>query len=376
MIQKAKRFDTIADPTVMNLLKLTQKPDIISFSGGTPAPKTFATQLAKEAIADLDMDLQYSPTSGTPDMREAVATWLSKKWGVEITPDHVLITTGSQQGLDIVARTYVNDGETILVEDPTYFVALYAFSAYEPSYQEYTIEDLPAETDAKLMYVIPTFQNPTGYTLTSEERSEIVAYANKHDVMLIEDDPYGELWFEEEPPKPLYLEAPEKTVYMTSMSKIAGPAFRLGIMVADPEIIESFTRVKQGMDLCTSRWLQDIAAHMFNNPKYADHLAMTRDHYAGQAKKMLSALEEHMPESVSWDEPKGGMFIWLTVDEKIDTQELYEKALEKDVAFVPGYIFRPSMGKSNQLRLAFAIATDEQIEEGVKRLAEVINDYK
>lgn len=370
----AKRHHHIADPTVLKLLKLTENPQIISFSGGTPAPNTFATDLVKEAVDSFDSNLQYSPAPGTKFMRETMANWLSKRWNTPLTPDHILITTGSQQALDLVARTYIDPSDTIMLEDPTYFVALYAFNAYQPRYQIINIGELDKpEQSAKLMYLIPTFNNPTGDTLNKNQREIVADYATTNNLIIVEDDPYSELYFEGKPPLPIYTHAPKNTIYITSVSKTIGPALRLGIVVAQPEIIHQLSLTKTGMDLCTSGWLQQIASHIFNHPQLETHLATTRKYYAVQAKHILQTLQTHMPDSVTWTHPQGGLFIWTTLPESIDTSQLYQQAIANNVAFVPGYIFSPNQKSSNSLRLTFAAASPDKITTGIKSLATVIN---
>jgi len=256
MIQTSKRFSSIADPTVMETLKLTQKKGVISFAGGTPSPHTFATTLLKQALVSCKIDLQYSPAQGLLKLRQTIANKFSAKWSMPITPDQVLIASGSQQALDLVARTYLDMDDTVLIQNPTYFVALYAFNAYMPKYAIVNIDKPNAWPGAKLLYLIPTFQNPTGETISEKARAQIAKRIILDNTILVEDDPYSQLYFNKKPPKAIATMAPKNTIYITSVSKTLGPAMRLGIIIAKPEIITHLARVRTGMDLCTSGWIQ------------------------------------------------------------------------------------------------------------------------
>jgi 2-aminoadipate transaminase len=352
----AKRFKTIADPTVMELLKHTEKPEIISFAGGTPAPEALPIQLIKQAMAEVNPNLQYSPTQGLKSLRETLAKIYSVK------PENILITSGSQQALDLIARVFIDPGDKIYVTNPTYFVALYAFNSYGAKYTQ----NLKL---AKMAYVIPNFANPSGETMTSSARQKLLESGK----LVVEDDPYGQLYFDNKPPKSIYSLNSDNTIYVTSLSKIVGPALRIGVVVAKPEIIEKLTRAKTGMDLCTSGLTQQIANYVLNHQSYPKYLERARKYYAQKCQRMLEALKKYMPKNVSWTIPSGGMFIWVTLPKKIDTKILYQKAIKNGVAFVPGYIFHPKGGKSNSLRLSFSLPSIKQINQGVKKLAHLIS---
>jgi 2-aminoadipate transaminase len=352
------RFLKVANPTVMNLLKLTEKPDIISFSGGTPSPEALPLNILREALKTIDPNPQYSPTQGIKPLRETIAKMYN------VTPENILITSGSQQALDLVGRTFVNPGDRMYVTDPTYFVALYAFNAYQPVYTSNIDE-------SSIAYVIPNFANPSGETIDLISRKQF-AESGK---LIVEDDPYGQLYFSEKPPQSIYSLNPENTIYLTSLSKIVGPALRIGIVLANPEIIEALTRVKTGMDLCTSGMVQQIANYVLSHPDYPNYLDAARNYYKNKCHVMLDCLQKYMPKEVSWTTPSGGMFIWVTLPHHIDTSELYHKALEEKIAFVPGYIFRPSGQRSSCLRLSYALPTPEQINTGIEKLAKLINFY-
>lgn len=347
-----------SDPTVMELLKHTEQPSLISFAGGTPNPEALPLTLIKEAMQNIDPNPQYTPTQGIKSLRETLAKMLSVK------PENILITSGSQQAIDLVAGVYTNSDDKIYVSDPTYFVALYAFNSYGAKYSN----DL---NTAKMAYVIPNFANPTGTTMSLESRIKIVESGG----LIVEDDPYGQLYFNDKPPQSIYSLSPDNTIYLTSLSKIVGPALRIGVIVAKPETIESLTRAKTGMDLCTSGILQQFADYVLVHPDYPKYLDSARAYYSHKCKVMLKALHNYMPGDVSWTIPAGGMFIWVTLPDNVDTKDLYYKALKQNVAFVPGYIFHPGGGKSSCLRLSYALPTIEQIDIGIEKLAKLINFY-
>lgn len=347
-----------SDPTVMELLKHTEQPSMISFAGGTPNPEALPVSLIRKALQTIDPNPQYTPTQGVKPLRETLAKLLS------VSPENILITSGSQQAIDLVAGVYTNPGDHVYVTDPTYFVALYAFNSYGA---KYTMDI----NTAKMVYVIPNFANPSGETMDLEYRNKM-AESGK---LIIEDDPYGQLYFDKKPPQSIYSLNPENTIYLSSLSKIVGPALRIGVVVAKPETIEALTRAKTGMDLCTSGLLQQIANYVLVHPDYPKYLVNARRYYANKCQSMLSALDKFMPRGVTWTKPTGGMFIWVTLPSQIDTQELYFKALKENIAFVPGYIFQPNGHKSSCLRLSYALPTLEQINTGIEKLAKLINFY-
>lgn len=370
----AKRFASIADPTVSNLLKLTETPGIISFAGGTPSPDALPYKIIKKILPELEIDLQYTPTQGIKSLREKIAKVYSDKWGIKITPDQILITSGSQQALDLIAKVFLDGKDRVFVENPTYFVALYAFNAYGPEYQAFSAEKVLGEEklSGKLMYLVSNFQNPTGKTISEVRRRNIAKAVISNGLVLIEDDPYGELFFTDNPSKPIMLSAPENTIYLTSVSKIMGPALRLGIVISTPETIQALTRAKTGMDLCTSGLLQQLAGKILADPGYQDHLTGMRKFYAKKCQAMLSELKNRMPDGVVWSKPEGGLFIWMELPTKIDTSVLYRQALAKGVAFVPGYIFSPTGGLNNCLRLSFALPSLPEIRTGLTILSNLI----
>lgn len=370
----AHRFESIADPTVSDLLKLTESSEVISFAGGTPSPHALPYGLIKDILPELEIDLQYTPTQGSKSLRASLAKIYTGKWGTEVTQGQILITSGSQQALDLISKIFIDPNDKIFVEDPTYFVALYAFNAYEPKYKTISADKITGNErlSGKLMYLVSNYQNPSGETIPERQRQKIASTVISNNLILIEDDPYGELYFSNCPPKPIALSAPKNTIYLTSMSKIMGPALRLGIVISTPEIIQSLTRAKTGMDLCTSGILQQLAEKILAHPEYQDHLTGMRKFYAGKCQTMLSELKNQMPEGVSWAKPMGGLFIWMKLPPKIDTFFLYKQALAKGVAFVPGYIFSPAGKQKNCLRLSFASPSLAEIKTGITILFNLI----
>jgi 2-aminoadipate transaminase len=351
----AKRFKAIADPMVMELLKHIEKPEIISFAGGTPAPEALPVQLIKQAMAKIDPNPQYSPTQGLKSLRETLAKiYLVKS-------ENILITSGSQQALDLIGRVFIDPGNKVYVTNPTYFVALYAFNAYTPKY-------INSIQSAKLSYLVPNFANPTGETLDEKSRIEILKSAK----LIVEDDPYGQLYFQSKPPRSIYSFAPDKTIYLTSLSKVVGPSLRLGITIAKPEIIVALTRAKTGMDLCTGALTQQIADYVLNHPSYPKFLESARQYYNTKCQTMIAALDKYMPKGVKWTRPMGGMFIWVTLPKNIDTKKLYFEALKHYLAFVPGYVFHIGNEKSSCLRLSYALPSNDQINRGIKTLANLL----
>ena len=369
----ANRYQQIADPTVMKLLELSNRPGIISFAGGTPAPETFPTKLLDEA-ARSPLPLQYSSAQGIASLREVLSDKFSHEWGRVVSPEHILITTGSQQALDLVGRTYLDNGDTVLCEDPTYFVALYAFSAYDPVYQIVDWRKPRSLKGAKLAYLVPTFGNPTGRTLTSIERQVVGELVSGGETILMEDDPYSQLYFGRKPPLPIAATHPHNVIYITTLSKIVGPALRMGVVIAEPEIISALTRVKSGMDLCTSALTQTLTERTITDPRFSSHLETIRKYYGRKARAMFGALKKYMPSGVVWVRPQGGMFVWVTLPSSVDSNQLYTKAIDAGIAFVPGYIFRPGRKRSSSLRLSFAMASVEEIDRGIKILAKLVRE--
>jgi 2-aminoadipate transaminase len=394
----ALRTDNIGSSAIRELLKLTSQPDVISFAGGMPAPEVFPIEEFKEAsevvLSEMgDRALQYGTTEGYQPLREMIARNASK-YGIQISADNVLITSGSQQALDLLGRIFINRGDRVLVESPTYLGAIQAWNAYGVKYVTIPSDDDGMQTDLlesrlrtgiKFIYVLPNFQNPTGVTLTRERRKQLVEMADAYGVPIVEDDPYGQLRFEGEHQTPVVVIDDEmrakevpiysgNVIYTSTFSKILAPGLRLAWVVAPTEVIKKLVQSKQGCDLHTATFTQYLAYQLANSPWMKQHIGLIRKVYKERRDTMLEALETHMPEGVSWTHPKGGLFLWATLPDCLDSRAIFNEAVAQKVAFVPGGSFHPLGGGSNTMRLNFSNSKPEMIQEGIERLAKVIKD--
>jgi len=392
----ALRTDGIGSSAIRELLKLTSLPDVISFAGGLPAPEMFPIERFKEAsevvLTEMgESALQYGTTDGYQPLREMIAS-NAIKYGIQVSADNVLITTGSQQALDLLGRIFINRGDRILVESPTYLGALQAWNAYGVKYVTIPYDDDGMQTDllesrlrtgVKFIYVLPNFQNPTGVTLSRERRLQLIEIADAYGVPIVEDDPYGQLRYEGEHIPPVVVMDDEtrakevpiysgNVIYTSTFSKILAPGLRLAWVVAPPEVITKLVQAKQGCDLNTSTLNQYLTYEVANGPWMKTHIQAIRETYKERRDVMLSSLEAYMPEGVNWTHPKGGLFLWLTTPEGMDTKDIFKLAIDKKVAFVPGHSFHPLGGGENTMRLNFSCMRPELIDEGIKRLADVI----
>lgn len=395
----ALRTDRIGSSAIRELLKLTSLPDVISFAGGLPAPDLFPIERFKEAAEVVltemgDRALQYGTTEGYQPLREMIAR-NAGKYGIQISADNVMITTGSQQALDLLGRIFINRGDRILAESPTYLGALQAWNAYGVKYVTIPYDEDGMQTDLlesrlrtglKFIYVLPNFQNPTGVTLSRDRRMQLVEMANDYGVPIVEDDPYGQLRYEGEHIPPVVVLDDEirakevpiysgNVIYTSTFSKILAPGLRLAWVVAPTEVIKKLVQAKQGCDLNTSTFNQYLAYEVANGPWIKTHIQNIRETYKERRDVMLNALEKYMPDGVNWTHPKGGLFLWATLPEGINTSEIFPLAVEQKVAFVPGNPFHPLGGGENTMRLNFSCMKPEPIDEGIKRLAEVIKKY-
>ena len=382
------RWSTLASkPTssvIRDLLKLPA--GVISFAGGLPSPEGFPLdEIAKACQTVIAKEgkhaLQYSMVEGEIALRREIARRETQK-GIPTELEQVQIVSGSQQALDLIARIFIDKGDKVLVESPTYMGALQAFDLCEPEYVS-----LPCDNEglnpaafteevcrgAKFAYVMPTASNPTGLTISEERRKLLCEKAREYDMLLVEDDPYGELWYDQQPPASLRQWAPERVIRVGTLSKILAPGFRLGYVIAPADVLDKIAQMKQALDLHTATFTQLISAQVFSEDLLVHHLPSVRERYKSHAKAMLDALEEFMPEGVMWTHPTAGMFIWVTLPEKIDATEMARDALAHKVAYVPGEAFYAgSAVEKNHFRLSFVTVDPERIREGVKSLAEVI----
>ena len=385
LLRPARRAASATSSIVREILKVALRPDMISLAGGLPAPETFPVEALRAAFdAELRDDgraaLQYSTTEGHAPLREWVAAQETAR-GVPTGADEVLIVAGSQQALDLLGKAFVEPQSPLLVESPTYLGALQAFNLFDPTYRALPTDDEGLQPDAldaamardaRALYVMPNFQNPTGRTLSAARRATLAAAARRHDLWLIEDDPYGELWYRQAPPPGLRSYAPERTIRVCSFSKVLAPGLRLGFVIAPRAAIELLVRLKQATDLHTATLTQRAAHRVLSSGLLDTHLPLVRARYAQQAEVMLEALATTMPEGVTWTRPDGGMFVWLTLPAGVDTLALLPRAIERGVAFVPGAPFFADNAPTNTLRLSFVTVPPEKIRAAVAVLGELI----
>jgi len=367
--------------------KISQRPDVISFAGGLPSPATFpidAIRAAFDAVLTREgkAALQYSATDGYAPLRAWIAGSLSTH-GARITPEQVLITSGSQQGLDLLGKVLVNEGDRVWVETPTYVGALQALGIYGPRFVSVPMDDdgltpeaLPelmrAPDGAAFLYTIPTFQNPTGRTLAHERRVALVEQAARLKLLVVDDDPYRLLDHAGRTFQTLLSMDAQSVVHLGSFSKILAPGIRLGYMVAPPELARKVEQAKQGADLHTSTLTQMVAHEIIKDGFLDTHLVATRKVYAEQCATMLQALAEHFPRDATWTRPTGGMFIWATLPDGLDAAVMLDAALAANVGYVPGGPFFAEAPQPNTLRLSFATVAPEKMREGIARLGKVI----
>lgn len=398
----AQRTRGMGSSTIRELLKLTENPEIISFAGGLPAPELFPVE-AFRAAADQVLSkhgrkaLQYSTTEGYGPLREFIVQKMGR-YGIQASVENVLITSGSQQALDLIGKLLVNPGDLILTERPTYLGALQAWRAYQADFTSVPIDDEGLQTDLleealcggpKFMYILPNFQNPGGVTLSRERRLELIETADRYGVPIIEDDPYGELRFEGEHIPPLVvLDAGAlnrsgaasngqgyfrgNVIYLSTFSKTLAPGLRLGWMVAPEAVINRSVMAKQGMDLHSSSFVQMVAFEVAKDGFLENHVRHIREVYRQRRDRMLSAMETHFPAGIRWTRPRGGLFLWVTLPENLDSTRLLDQAIANKVAFVPGASFYPQGGGENTLRLNFSNAMPDEIERGIWRLGQVL----
>ena len=386
----ASRTAKMNPSVIREILKITEKPGIISLAGGLPSQRTFPVDdFARACAAVLQADgpaaLQYAASEGYAPLREAVAAQLP--W--EVDPDHVLITNGSQQALDLAAKVFIDAGSRILVETPTYLGALQAFTPMEPRVQAVASDDEGVRVEsvrehmgsgadkARFLYVLPNFQNPTGRTMTEARRAALVECAAELGLPLLEDNPYGELWFDAPPPAPLTARNPAGNLYMGSFSKVLAPGLRLGFLVAPPEIFPKFLQAKQAADLHTAGFNQRMVAQVMQGGFLNRHVPTIRALYKQQRDAMLAALEHEMQGlGVHWNKPDGGMFLWLRLPSGMSALDLLPLAVERNVAFVPGAAFYADAPELNTLRLSFVTASAEQIQTGIAALADAVRSLQ
>lgn len=382
--QFSRRAQQLQSSVIRDILKITARPEVISFAGGLPSPATFPVEqmrIAYERVLTQQgkVALQYGPSDGYEPLRAWIADSLSTD-GARIAPEQVLMVSGSQQGLDLLGKVLIDEGDRVLVETPSYLGALQAFSVYGPEFVSIPSDDgglLPEAVaatgqGARMLYALPNFQNPTGRSLSLERRHELVTNCARLGLPLIEDDPYGALSYRHAPlPKMLGMN-PDGVIYMGSFSKVLTPGIRLGYVVAPLPLAQKLEQAKQASDLHTAQLTQMVVHEVIKDGFLEQHIPTIRNLYADQCQAMLAALAEFFPAGVSWTKPEGGMFIWVTLPRHIDSMALLNEAIGHNVAFVPGAPFYANEPESNTLRLSFVTVPPEKIRQGVQRLGELI----
>jgi 2-aminoadipate transaminase len=392
----ARRTERLKPSTIREMLKVTQNPEVISFGGGLPAAELFPVADVSAAQDHVMRTrgaaaLQYSVTDGIPELRAWVCERLNAQHGLALAAEDIVITGGSQQGLDLYGRVFLDPGDVVALENPSYLGAIQAFDAFEPRY-------LPIQSDAdgivpealaaafaaadplpKFLYIVPNYENPTGNMLAAERRPRIVEICARYGVPILEDDPYGEIWFGTPAPPPLIAGAASGAVtYLGTGSKMVAPGLRVAWMaIPDRELRDKIVTAKQGADLHSSSYAQYVFhAYVADEPRLAAHLARVRTTYAERRDAMTRALAATMPAHVRWNRPDGGMFLWATVGAGIDTERLFERAVQDQVVFVPGRPFYPNKDRGDGMRLNFSAMSPERIAEGIARLAGAIRQER
>ncbi|ASA78700.1 PLP-dependent aminotransferase family protein [Thermococcus sp. 5-4] len=380
---------------IRELLKLVEAGDVISLAGGLPAPETFPVETIKEIAAEVlthhaDKALQYGTTKGFTPLRLALADWMEKRYGIPTSKVEIMMVAGSQQALDLIGRVFINPGDIVVVEGPTYLAALNAFKYYDPEFLSIPMDDNGMMVDLleeklrklnaegkkiKFVYTVSTFQNPMGVTMSLDRRKRLIELAREYDFLIVEDSPYSELRYSGEPIPPIkHFDDEGRVMYLGTFSKILSPGMRLGWIAAHPHFIRKIEIAKQAVDLCANTLSQVIAWKYVADGHLDEHIPKIIEFYKPRRDAMLEALEEYMPEGVKWTKPDGGMFIWVTLPEGIDTKVMAEKAISRGVAYVPGEAFFAHREVKNAMRLNFTYVPEEKIRDGVKRLAEVIEE--
>jgi 2-aminoadipate transaminase len=390
----AERTKVMRSSAMRDLMAITARPEVISLAGGLPdtstfPPQTFAAQMTKIAQESAAQALQYGPTEGFEETKDCILQVMGAE-GMLPDPEDIIVTTGGQQAIDLVTKALVDPGDPVICEAPTYPGAVPVFCSYEADVIQVECDDQGLRVDAlesvlteleaagrrpKFVYSVPTFQNPAGVTLGFERRRRLVELAREHEVLIVEDNPYGLLRYEGSPLPPLYqLEGGDYVIYLGTFSKILSPGIRLGWAVAPPPVMEKIVLGKQAADLCTSTLTQYFVREYFAEGRWRDYVESLVEIYRRRRDVMIEALEEHFPAQATWTHPEGGLFVWATLPEYIDTGDLLAKALRENVAFVPGRSAYVDGRGHSSMRLNFSGGTEDEIREGVRRIGGVVRE--
>ncbi|MGA1820483.1 MAG: PLP-dependent aminotransferase family protein [Thermoplasmatota archaeon] len=393
----SNRANKMKASVIRELLKLTQKPDIISFAGGLPNPLAFPIEKIEDIVCDLlknepSKALQYGSTEGVPELREQIALRLKKIWNIDGDAENVLVTTGSQQGLDLLGRLFIGSASTIIMEAPTYLGALNAFNVYGPQVISIPLDDNGIQVDklheylknavkhnifVKFLYTVPTFHNPAGVSMSHSRRKKIIDLAHEFDLVVVEDDPYGELRYTGEALPPLKsMDDGDRVIYLGTFSKTLVPGFRIAWTFGPKSVIDKMVIAKQAVDLCTPPFTQYVAKEYLKRGYIDQHLSTIISLYGKKQRIMAKAMDDFMPkEYIRWPVPEGGMFLWATLNENINTTDMFSDAIEQNVAYVIGSAFFADGSGTNCMRLNFTHPADDKIVVGVERLAKVVDDW-
>lgn len=384
----ARRMETVHRSFIREILKVTADPEIISFAGGLPNPEMFPVAAmdaaSREVFADIGASaMQYSTTEGDAGLREIIATRYATR-GLTVDPADILVTTGSQQILDMVAKVFLDKGDKVVIERPGYLGAIQAFSIFEPEFVAVSLEDdgpnlgeleQAFKAGAKCFYAVPNFQNPSGVSYSLEKRRKVAELVDRYGVLFVEDDPYGELRFIGEDMPSVYSFCNTPSILCGSFSKIAAPGFRIGWVVAEREIYDKLVIAKQASDLHTSTVAQAIMRRYMETNDIESHVDLIRERYGRQRQCMVQMINEYFPSQVTITEPEGGMFLWATLPEDMSSMDLFDVAIKDKVAFVPGRPFYVDGTGENTLRLNFSNSDEARIEEGIMRLGRSIDSF-
>ncbi len=388
----AQRMNGLRASEIREILKLTQKPEVISFAGGLPAAELFpVTEMIGVTAEVLESEghraLQYSTTEGAPALRSSIAARMNRRLGTQITDDEIMITSGSQQGLDLSGRLFLDEGSVVLCESPTYLGAINAFKAYQPRFVEVPTDDegmiihelercLDQWPETRVVYVVPDFQNPSGRCWSDERRKAFLEVLGGYQIPIIEDCPYGELSFEEDPSPPLKaLDRNCQVIFLGTFSKVFCPGLRIGWVIAEPTLLEKYVLSKQGADLHTSTLAQLEIAMFIKRHGLDAGIARIRTTYRERRDVMLATMDEEFPPGVRYTRPGGGLFIWVELPPHINGSDLLQECLAENVAFVPGGPFFPNGGHENTMRLNFSAMPPPRIAAGIRRLAQVLRRH-